>query len=68
MINSTYIYLLSSSLAIFALFFLYFNLKPDQTHRNNKIILKDLLESLDLELPDELKHIDNSSTDPQKFS
>ena len=29
---------------------------------------KNLLESVDMELPDELKALDNSSTDPHKFS
>ena len=32
------------------------------------MLLKKLLESLDLELPEELKRIDKSSTDPQEFS
>ena len=35
---------------------------------NNKILLKNLLEGLDIELPDELKALDNSSTDAQKLS
>ena len=34
---------------------------------HNKILLKNLLEGLDLELPEELKTIDNSSSDPQKL-
>ena len=32
------------------------------------VILRNLLENLDMEVPDELKTLDNSSTDPQKFS
>tara|TARA_B100000965_G_scaffold352281_1_gene327392 strand:+ start:460 stop:570 length:111 start_codon:yes stop_codon:yes gene_type:complete len=35
---------------------------------NNKIILKNLLESLDLDLPEELKQLESSSTDPKEFS
>ena len=34
---------------------------------SNKLLLKNLLEGFDLEIPDELKRIDNSNTDPQKF-
>ena len=67
MINSTYLYLIFSSLAIFAVLLLFFNLKPNKTNISNKIILKNLLESFDLELPEELKCIDNSTTDPQKI-
>ena len=32
------------------------------------MLLKKLLEGLDLELPEELKTLDNSPTDPQKLS
>ena len=32
------------------------------------MVLKNLLENLDMDLPDELKALDNSSTDPQKLS
>ena len=68
MINITYLYLLFSCLAIFLLVYFILNVKPNKTHVTNKILLRNLLESLDLELPDELKQLDNSSTDPQKFS
>tara|TARA_B100001250_G_C19358632_1_gene596628 strand:+ start:195 stop:401 length:207 start_codon:yes stop_codon:yes gene_type:complete len=67
MISSTYLYLIFSLLAVFAVLILFFNLKPGKTNTSNKIILKNLLESFDLELPEELKRIDNSSTDPQKI-
>ena len=67
MINSTYLYLFFSSRAIFTLLYVFFNFKPNKNDLNNKILLKNLLESLDLEIPDELKGLDNSSTDPQKF-
>ena len=68
MININYLYLFLSSIAIFSILYLFFNFKPNKTHINNKILLKSLLESLDLELPDELKGLDNSSPDPQKYS
>ncbi len=68
MITGSYLYLFSSILAIFAMLLIYFYFKQDNSLKNNKILLKDLLESFDLELPDELKRIDNSSTDPQKLS
>ena len=67
MINSSYLYLFPSSLGVFALLILLFSQKPNKTNINNKILLKNLLESFDLDLPDELKRLDNSSTDPQKF-
>ncbi len=68
MINSTYLYLLFSSLAVLAIIFLFFNLKPSKTHISNKLLLKNLLEGFELELPEELKRLDNSTTDPQKLS
>ena len=49
------------------LFYLFLNLRPGKNSINNKILLKNLLEGLDMELPDELKALDNS-TDPQKSS
>tara|TARA_Y100001968_G_scaffold274836_1_gene268272 strand:- start:212 stop:418 length:207 start_codon:yes stop_codon:yes gene_type:complete len=68
MINSSYLYLFFCLLGISSLFFLFNYFKPNKTPLSNKILLKDLLESLDLELPEELKRIDSSSTDPQEFS
>ena len=68
MLNNTYLY---SFLVLFAIcFFVYllFNFRSGKNEVSNKMVLKNLLESLDMELPDELKAIDNSSTDPQKFS
>ena len=67
MISSTYLYLIFSFIAVVGVLILFFNLKPGKTNNSNKIILKNLLESLDLELPEELKCIDNSSADPQKI-
>ena len=68
MTNSTYLYLFFSSLTILLFFYVFFNYKPNKDNLNSKILLKNLLESFDLELPEELKHLESSSTDPQKFS
>tara|TARA_B100000965_G_scaffold307477_1_gene266435 strand:+ start:7206 stop:7412 length:207 start_codon:yes stop_codon:yes gene_type:complete len=68
MINSTYLYLFFSLLAVFSVLLLFFNFKPNKAPISNKLLLKNLLESFDLELPDELKRLDNSSTDPRKLS
>ena len=68
MINSSYLYLFFTSLALLSILYLFFSFRPHKTNINNKILLKKLLEGLDLELPEELKTLDNSSTDPQKLS
>ena len=67
MINGTYLYLLSVISVCFVVFILFY-FKSNKANVSSKILLKDLLESLDLEIPDELKRLDNSSTDPQEFS
>ena len=51
-----------------SLFYFFLNFRSGKSEINNKILLKNLLEGLEMELPDELKALDNSSTDPQKFS
>tara|TARA_B100000945_G_scaffold232093_1_gene188485 strand:+ start:2278 stop:2484 length:207 start_codon:yes stop_codon:yes gene_type:complete len=68
MINYTYLYSIFILFAICSVIFLFFNFRSGKDQISNKIVLKNLLESLDMELPEELKAIDNSSTDPQKFS
>tara|TARA_Y100000766_G_C18878419_1_gene592080 strand:- start:1328 stop:1534 length:207 start_codon:yes stop_codon:yes gene_type:complete len=68
MINSTYLYSFFIVIAFCFLLYLFVNLRPGKNELNNKILLKNLLESLDLELPEELKALDNSSTDPQELS
>ena len=68
MINVNYLYFFLTLLAICALMFFLFNFKSNKTHLNNKLILKNLLESFDLDLPEELKSLDNPSTDTQKLS
>ena len=67
MINNTFLFSSFILFSIFALFYLFINLRSGKNEINNKILLKNLLESLDMDLPDELKALDNSSTDPQKF-
>ena len=68
MINSTYLYFFFILFAISSCFFLFNNFRPGKNEEHNKVLLKNLLEGLDMELPDELKALDNSSTDPQKLS
>ena len=68
MINNTNLYLFFSVAAIIGFFFFVFNLKSYKSELSNKILLKNLLEGLDLDLPEELKSLESSSTDPQKLS
>ena len=67
MINSTYLYSFFILFATFSIFYLFHFFRPGKNEENNKILLKNLLEGLDMELPEELKTLDNSSTDPQKL-
>ena len=68
MINSIYLYSFFTLFAICSLFYLFLIFRPGKNEINNKILLKNLLEGLDMELPEELKALDNSSADPQKLS
>ena len=68
MINNTYLYSFFILFATCSIIFLFLNFRPGKNQINNKILLKNLLEGLDMELPEELKALDNSSTDPQKLS
>ena len=68
MINNSYLYSFFILFAITSIIYLFFNLRSGKNQISNKIVLKNLLESLDMDLPDELKSLDNSSTDPQKLS
>ena len=68
MINNTYLYSFFILFAICTLSYLFFNFRTGKNQISNKIVLKNLLESLEMDLPDELKALDNSSTDPQKLS
>ena len=68
MITNNYLYIFLSSLGIISIIYLFLNFKPSKNNQiSNKILLKNLLESLELELPDELKRLDNSTTDPHKL-
>ncbi|WP_413677889.1 hypothetical protein [Prochlorococcus sp. MIT 0916] len=68
MINSTYLYSFLTFISICSIFYLFLNFRPGKNEENNKKLLKNLLEGLDMELPEELKALDNSSTDAQKLS
>ena len=68
MINSTFLYSFFILISLCPIFYLFINFRPGKNETNNKILLKNLLEGLDMELPDELKALDNSSTDAQKLS
>ena len=67
MFNISYLYSFFILFAIFSLFYLFFNFRPGKNEISNKILLKNLLEGLDMELPEELKALDNSSTDTQNL-
>ena len=68
MINNTFLYSFFILISLSLIFYLFINFRSGKNETNNKILLKNLLEGLDMELPDELKALDNSSTDAQKLS
>ncbi len=68
MINNIYLYSIFILFAISSLYFLLHNFRPWKNELNNKILLKNLLENLDIDLPEELKGLDKSSTDSRKLS
>ena len=68
MINNTFLYSFFILISFCIIFYLFINFRPGKNETNNKILLKNLLEGLDVELPDELKALDNSSNDAQKLS
>ena len=68
MTNSTYLYFFFVFFSVGSLFYLFFNFRISKSQLNNKILLKNLLEGLEMELPEELKALDSSSTNPQKLS
>ncbi len=67
MISNFYITVISVCLVVGTICVYLVNSKDFKSEKNNKMLLKNLLEGFDLELPDELKQLENSSTDPQKF-
>ena len=68
MIHNTYLYSFFIFCVIISLIYLVYNFRSSKNEISDKVVLKKLLESLDLELPDELKALDNSSADPPKYS
>ena len=62
------LYFFFLSIFIILLLYLFLNSRSNKNNIDNKIILKNLLEGFDLEIPEELKRLDNSSTDPQELS
>ena len=68
MTNNFYLDIFFIILAMSSIFYLFFYFRSGKNEDSSKIVLKNLLESLDMDLPDELKSLDNSSTDPQKFT
>ena len=68
MLNSTYLYFFFIFFSISILIYFIYNFRSGNNELNNKILLKKLLEGLDMELPEELKTLDTSSTDTQELS
>ena len=68
MINNTYLYSIFIFFGFCSLVYLFINFRYGKNVISNKIVLKNLLESLDMDLPEELKALDNSSTDPHNIS
>ena len=68
MINSTYLYPIFIFIAICLIIYCFYNFRPGNNELNNKILLKNLLEGLEMELPEELKSLDNSSADHHNLS
>jgi len=64
MLNSPYLYSFLIFGSICFLIYFFYTFRSGNNQLNNKILLKNLLEGLDMELPEELKALDNSSTDP----
>ena len=67
MINITYLYSFLILLVCCLTFYFILNFRPFKSESNNKLLLKKLLEGLDLELPEELKALENSSNEAQKY-
>ncbi len=68
MIQSSYLYSFFIFFALCSLLYFLLNFRSVKAETNNKKLLKNLLEGLDMELPEELKSLDTSSTDTQKLS
>tara|TARA_Y100001968_G_scaffold30006_1_gene23204 strand:+ start:197 stop:403 length:207 start_codon:yes stop_codon:yes gene_type:complete len=68
MVNTIYLYSFFVLLCVGSIFYFIQNFRPTNQSLSNKILLKNLLEGLDMDLPEELKALDSSTTDPQKLS
>ena len=67
MLNISYLYIFFLFLTICYLIYFFYNSRHDSNELNNKILLKNLLERLDMDLPEELKALENSSTDSHEL-
>ena len=68
MLSTHNLYLFFLSILFILLLYLFLNSRSNKNNIDNKILLKNLLEGFDLEIPEELKRLDKSSTDPQELS
>ncbi len=67
MISNTFLYSFFVILISCTIIYHFHNFRPVKNRIDNKVLLKNLLEGLDLDLPDELKTLDSSSSDTQKL-
>ena len=68
MIQSSYLYSFFIIFAVCFLLYFFLSIRPGKEEINNKLLLKNLLEGLEIELPEELKALDSSSPDNKKLS
>tara|TARA_Y100001968_G_C18866126_1_gene484949 strand:- start:108 stop:314 length:207 start_codon:yes stop_codon:yes gene_type:complete len=68
MLSTHNLYLFFLSILFILLLYIFLNSRSNKNNIDNKILLKNLLEGFDLEIPEELKRLDKSSTDPQELS
>ena len=61
MLSNNYVYIFSSLLIASSVAFYFISFRSYKSEANNKILLKNLLEGLDMDLPDELKSLENRS-------
>ena len=67
MINISYSYSFLILLVCLVIFYFIFNHRLGKSEINNKLLLKKLLEGLDMELPEELKALENTSNDAHEY-
>tara|TARA_Y100001968_G_C18835610_1_gene471159 strand:- start:214 stop:420 length:207 start_codon:yes stop_codon:yes gene_type:complete len=68
MLSTHNLYLFFLSILFILFLYLFLNSNSNKNNIVNKKLLKNLLEGFDLEIPEELKRLDKSSTDPQELS